>query len=196
PGYAGDDLVELRLAFDGKIANIQDAVLWRLFGGRRIHRRPHLPAVHVRIGVGEPEQRAGVFGLEIDHLPSAAFSTQVADQRGLAELAVQTKIADVAVATRVTKIQATQSFTVKPDHGTKLGLKIKITIWLTRFLFGGSSAQERFDEVAGVIDVPAQHRLERSVGSSFGLERRFVGFGESKHREIGGLDVAVGIHLD
>ena len=80
-----------------EIADVEIAFLRRLVLRRRVHRHPHLAAEHARIHVGEAEQRAGVVGLEIDHLVIVARAqAQVADERRVAaDLGVQRETADV-----------------------------------------------------------------------------------------------------
>src|SRR6478736_1594354 len=51
-----------------------------LIAGRRIHRQPHLPAEHLRVGIGEAEQGTGIVGFEIDHLAVVAATAQVTFQ--------------------------------------------------------------------------------------------------------------------
>ena len=102
PRRARHHAVERRLAAHREIADVDDAVLRRLLLRRRIHRHPHLAAEHARIDVGEAEQRAGVVGLEIDHLwLSRARSAQIAAERRIAaDLGRHREAADTAAAAR------------------------------------------------------------------------------------------------
>ena len=60
--------IERRFALDGEIADVDQAFLGPRFDRRRIHRQRELAADHLGVGVGEAEERAGVVGLEIDHV--------------------------------------------------------------------------------------------------------------------------------
>ena len=67
---AGGDTIEFGLALDGEIADVDQAFLGGGFDRRRLHRQRELAADHLGIGVGEAEERAGVVGLQNDHVAS------------------------------------------------------------------------------------------------------------------------------
>ncbi len=96
--------------------------------GRRVHRQPHLTAIHARIHVREPEQRTRIVRLKIDDLVIVARTyAQVAiEWRVTADLAGQGKAADAATAARHLQIQAAQGLAVVASDRADFNLQVQI----------------------------------------------------------------------
>ena len=125
---SGRDPIERGFAAHREVANIQDAVLRRLrVGARRIHRHPHLAAIDLRIGVGEAEQRAGVGGLDIDHVAAAAGGPQIAvERRVAAELRGQRKLLIVPPRRDIRSSRPRNVSPLKPATVPSLHIEIEI----------------------------------------------------------------------
>src|SRR5262249_26591871 len=116
------DAFERGFAAHREVADVEDALLRRLIGALRIERHPHLAADNLGIDVVEAEERAGVVGLDEDHLPAViAAAAHVADERGIApELGVQREAGDGAAAPRHPQVEAAQGLTVEADDRADL----------------------------------------------------------------------------
>ena len=113
-----------------KSADEERSDLRRLLLRRRVHRDPHLAAVHPRIHVGKAKQCAGIVSFEKDHLVIVTRSnTQVPIERRVApDLARHGKGANVASTARHFQIEATQRLAVMAGHRAELDVKIEVDL--------------------------------------------------------------------
>jgi len=127
----GHHLFERRLTAHDKSANEQRTDLRRLLLRGRVHRNPHLAAIHPGIHIGEAKQRAGIVSFEKDHLVIVARShTQISVERSIAaDLARHGKGANVAATARHFQVEATQRLAVMAGHRAELHIKVEVDLF-------------------------------------------------------------------
>ncbi len=98
---------------------------------RRFHRQRQLAADHLGVGIGEAEERAGIVGLQVDHvapLPLRAAAHLRGDGRIAPELAVEREGLVDPVAPGSLDVDAAQRLAVEAGNRAKLQVDVEIEV--------------------------------------------------------------------